>query len=234
MIQKVAMTGVQTAKTVAMHSRQSIVLNNTLNKEFNSVNKSFKFAQSKRFFIELKTELKSFFNKISQKDELPKINKASKSDIMYNEKMQKELEEQAKQRNVVKWRKEDNEKLIKQSGHSVSSGDIDQNGYLTSSGKKKVENPSFKGHQDDLDFEDTISKQLSHEQDTQLHELDIADPYNETIMGRHSAKTIEPGQSSLSEAMSHNHEQSHNLEHGHDLSETISSHHDDLTDELFG
>ena len=234
MIQKVVISGIKTAKTVAIHSKQSIVLNNTLNRKFNSVNKSFKYAKAKRFFNELKIELKSFFNKISQKDELPKTNKATKSDIMYNEKMQKELEEQAKQRNVVKWRKEENEALIKKSGHSVSSGDIDQNGYLTSSGKKKVENPSFKGHQDDLDFEDTIGKQSSLEQDTQLHDLDIADPYNEEIMGRHSAKTIEPGESSLNEAMSHNHEQSHNLEPGHDLSETISSQSDDLADELFG
>ena len=111
-------------------------------------------SKVKRFFTELADDIKANFRKISQKEELPKTNTASKSNGMYPEKMQKELEEQARQRNMVKWRKEENEKLIKKAGHSVSSGDIDQNGYLTSSGQKKLDNPTFKGHLDDLDFDE--------------------------------------------------------------------------------
>lgn len=233
MIQKVVLSGVQAAKNIAMHSRQSIVLNNTLNKEFHSVNKSFKYAKVKRFFTEFKAETKSLLRKFFKKNELKKTHK--KSIVKYSEEeMERNRKRIEEERLVVKKRVEYIKKDIESKGYTFERGDVDESGFPTTQGKRKLDNIAFKGHQDDLDFEDAIGKKLSHEQDTQLHELDISDTYNEEIMGRHSAKTIEPGESSLNEAMSHNQEQSHNLEHGHNLSETMSSLSDDLADELFG
>lgn len=163
MIQKVGLTITKNNSNKIVKIARKYVSTSTNSSKILTKKNGQAFSKVKRFFTELTDEIKSNFRKFSQKKELPKTNKGSKSKIMYDEKMQKELEEQAKQRNMVKWRKEDNEKLIEKAGHSVSSGDIDQNGYLTSSGQRKVDNPTFKGHLDDLDLQNNIEKHLSNE-----------------------------------------------------------------------
>ena len=233
MIEKIIYSSIQTTKSIAFHTKQTNLLYRPIKNEILSNTKPLKFVQIKRLFQELKTELKAFLRKTAKKDELPPKNKFSKADIMYDEKMQKELEEQAKQRNVVKWRKEDNEKLIKKSGHSVSSGDIDQNGYLTTSGQKKVNNPAFKGKQDDLDFEETVHKELSNKE----HDIgldDLEHNYNDIIMGNHFANTAEhEADTFLTKSLKHPQEQ-HLTENEEHIADTVKDHIEDLNEHLFG
>lgn len=85
--------------------------------------------------------IKGFFRKLGKNDELPVTEKPIVGKAQSNREMQQKLEIEAKKRDVVKWHKEENEQKIKDSGHDVKQGDLDQNGYLTTLGKAKVNNP---------------------------------------------------------------------------------------------
>lgn len=76
--------------------------------------------------------------KLTGGDELPVTDKPITSNIYYNKKMQKELEQKALEDANVKQRKKDAEDAIKANNNTASAGDIDAHGYLTSSGKKKA------------------------------------------------------------------------------------------------
>lgn len=190
-------------------------------------------SKVKRFFTELTDEIKANFRKFSQKEELPKTNKVKKSNISYNAKTKEELEIERKQRVVVEMRARDAEEQIKKAGHSVSSGDIDQHGYLTSSGKHKVEHPTFKGLHDDLDFEETVRKELSHN-DNGIGLDDVEHSYNDIIIRNHSTDIVEhETEPSLIKALKHNHE--HNItETDEQIVQDALEHIDDLTEHLFG
>lgn len=110
-----------------------------------------------------------------------------------------------------------------------ATNEISFRGYIDDKTIKELERKEFNGKYDDLDFEEAISKELSHKQDTKLHDLDITDPYNETMMRRHFEETIEQEEPSLIEALKHNQESHHNA----DIIETVNEHSEDLTEQLF-
>lgn len=104
--------------------------------------------------------VKRAFRKLKGKDELPYSEKPVTCNMQTNEKMQQELEEEARKRTVVKFRKEENEQKIKDTGNSVSPGDIDTSGYLTTSGQHKLDNPTS-AHRHHEDFDDNSNDRLS-------------------------------------------------------------------------
>lgn len=104
-----------------------------------------------RFAAETAESARMLFRKLKGRDELPFTEKSITCDIYTNDKMQDELEKAAAERVVVSSRKKDAENLIRNSGHSVDSGDIDPSGYITSSGQKKVDNPTS-AHRHHEDF----------------------------------------------------------------------------------
>lgn len=163
MIQKVGLTITKNNSNKIVKIARKYVSTSTNSSKILTKKNGQAFSKVKRFFTELTDEIKANFRKFSQKEELPKTNKVKKSNISYNAKTKEELEIERKQRVVVEMRARDAEEQIKKAGHSVSSGDIDQHGYLTSSGKHKVEHPTFKGHLDDLDLQNNIEKHLSNE-----------------------------------------------------------------------
>ncbi len=91
-----------------------------------------------------------FFRRLKKQNDLPFTEKPITLNMQTNESMKKELDEAARKRLVVKWRKEDNEKKIKANGHNVDSGDLDQSGYPTTSGQKKIDTKLH--HHDDTAF----------------------------------------------------------------------------------
>ena len=101
--------------------------------------------------------------------------------------------------------------------------------YIDDKTVKEIEGKEFNGKYDDLDFEDAIKKRLSYKNDTQIHDFDITDPYNEIMMRRHFEKTKEHEEPSLIEALKHNQESHHNT----DIIETVNEHSEDLTEQLF-
>ncbi|MFA7659342.1 MAG: hypothetical protein WCY19_07900 [Candidatus Gastranaerophilaceae bacterium] len=86
--------------------------------------------------------------KIKGKDDLSISDKPITCNIQTNDKMKAELEQNAKDWTDISGHKQASEDAIKASGHDVSSGDIDQNGYLTTSGKDKVNDPAFGNNND--------------------------------------------------------------------------------------
>ena len=64
MIQKITVLCNHSTRKIVTHSRQVTDLNNTLNKEYQTVSKHFKFAKIKRFFTELKREIKRMLSKV--------------------------------------------------------------------------------------------------------------------------------------------------------------------------
>lgn len=99
-------------------------------------------SKVKRFVSEVTESVGGSLRKLKGQDDLPISEKPITCDMQTNEKMQAELEKKANESVTIKFRKKDSEEEIKKAGHSVSSGDIDQNGYLTTSGKDKVNKPT--------------------------------------------------------------------------------------------
>jgi len=152
----------------------------------------------RRFGEEVAESARGFFRKLKGKEELPFAEKPITCEMETNEKMQKELEKKAKEWTDVKFRKADSETAITGNGGSVSSGDIDSHGYLTTSGKKKAglshhedidnnsdglnnnhDKTSFRGNEDgvkksDVDVDDTDLKGTDTDLDMDLDkDLDL-------------------------------------------------------------
>ena len=162
MIQKITVLCNHSTRKIVTHSRQVTDLNNTLNKEYHTVSKHFKFAKIKRFFTELKREIKSMLRKDSNNNELKKSKK--KSIVKYSEEeMERNRKINEEKRLVVKKRVEYNQKDIEKNGHKFERGDVDENGFPTTQGKEKLNNPAHKGRLDDLDLQNNIEKHLSNE-----------------------------------------------------------------------
>lgn len=150
----------------------------------------------KRFGEEAAESARGLFRKLKGKEELPFTEKPITCEMETNEKMQKELEKKTKEWTDVKFRREDSEKAITDNGGSVSSGDINSSGYLTTSGKKKAglshhddfdnnadglnnnhDKTSFRGNEDgvknsDTDLDMNLDKDLDLELDKDL-DLDL-------------------------------------------------------------
>lgn len=235
MIQKIGLSIVKNSS-----NKLNKVLNNSHIDRFTVKAKSTSVSQKTvskldRFFIELGKETRAFFRKLFNKEELPKSKKQSIAKET-NAEMQKRLELERQKRVVVEMRARDAQKEIERAGHNVKPGDIDQYGYLTTSGKDKINKPAFKGALDDLDFDNKLEKQLTKNHDIDSHSIDIDDKYTDLISGNHHNNLENETSHSLLDVLQGNHNHNHH-ENLDDIVENglkyIDDNIDDLTTSLF-
>ena len=218
----------------------------------------------KRFLVELKDSIKNFLKNLSGQKELDKTNKAQIAKDIYDEAAVKEAKKMLKDPNVpssIKIKiKEELAYAIKTSNENsdfTCSGlsylkqailDAKQEFERQQKAAEKISfrgeiddktlndmcKKEFKGKHDDLDFEDTIHKQISrNEYGFNVHGIENDDIYNDITMRKQRFENAEQEiENSLPKTGKHNYDQ-HLTQTEEHISDTTKEHIDNLNEQLF-